>query len=80
MPIVAVEVSTEPEFRVLVGKTERLFADPSFFGTAWDYDVSADGRFVTVEDVIPEGETRHRSFVSTSPKTGLVKFRDREQD
>ena len=75
--IVAVEVSTEPEFRV--GKTERLFADPSFFGTAWDYDVSADGRFVTVEDVIPEGETRHKPSIHIT-QNWYEQFRDREQD
>ena len=52
--LVAVGVSTSPRF--VVGEADHLFTDTRLsFGTM-SYDVSADGRFVMVEDVLAEDE------------------------
>ncbi len=75
--LVAVEVSTSSGLRV--GQANRLFHGPSLTGRTWDYDVSADGRFVTVEDVVPDTDAPRKPAIritktgtkSSAARTGL---------
>ena len=59
--LVAVKVRVNPIFAV--GEAQPLFADPSLGGPTWDYDVSADGRVVLVEDVLPEDELTRKPAI-----------------
>ena len=49
-----------------LARPSGLFEDLSLSGTTWDYDVSADGRFVMVENVVAEGQTRHKPAIRST--------------
>ncbi len=55
---------------------DRLFERPGF--GPLNYDVSADGRFLMVEPIEPEGEPPKPSIRIT--QNWYEEFRDREQD
>ena len=73
--LIAVEVTTGPELRI--GPSERLFSDPKLSGFAWDYDVSADGRFVMVEDVADESQEQRKPAIRIT-ENWYQEFRDRD--
>ncbi len=76
--LIAVEVASGSDFRI--GPAERLFSDPKLtYDHGWSYDVSADGRFVMIEDVEDEsGEPRKPAIHIT--ENWYEEFRDREQN
>ena len=76
--LIAVEVASGSDFRI--GPAERLFSDPKLtYDHGWSYDVSADGRFVMIEDVEDEsGEPRKPAIHIT--ENWYEQFRDREKD
>ncbi len=71
----AVKVNLSPSFSV--GEGQLLFQDPTLSGANWDYDVAADGRFVMVEDVVAEGESRRKAAIRIT-ENWYEEFRDRE--
>ncbi len=71
----AVEVTTGDEFRV--GRSERLFSDPKLPGGGWSYDVSADGRFVMVEDVVDDDAARRKPAIHIT-ENWYEEFRERD--
>ena len=73
----AVEVVTGDELRV--GRSERLFSDANLADGSWTYDVSADGRFVMVEDVAADEATQRKRAIHIT-ENWYEEFRDREQD
>ena len=75
--LMAVEVTTEPEFRI--GKPERLFSDPNLVASPSNYDVAADGRFVVIEEVIDESSDQPKPAIHIT-ENWYEEFRDREQD
>ncbi len=76
--LVAVEVTTGADFRI--GRVERLFPDPRlYYDYGWNYDVSAGGRFVMVEEVPDETTPQHKPAIHIT-QNWYEQFRDREQD
>ena len=64
----------QPELKI--GPAQRLFSDPVMLDFGWSYDVSADGRFVMVEDVaVEKSETRKPAIRIT--QNWYEEFRDR---
>ena len=74
--LMAVAVSSSPTFSV--GKAQRLFDDSNLGIGAWDYDVSSDGRFVMVEDIVEEGEGRRKPAIHVT-ENWYEEFRDRDE-
>ncbi len=72
--LVAIEVTTGDEFRV--GRSERLFSDPKLPGGGWSYDVSVDGRFVMVEDVVDDDAPRRKPAIHIT-ENWYEEFRER---
>ena len=75
--LIAVELTTGPEFRI--GPSKRLFSDPNLSGFAWNYDVSAGGRFVMVERVADESQEQRKPAIHIT-ENWCEEFREREQD
>ena len=75
--LIAVGVTTGPEFRI--GPSERLFSDPNLSGFAWNYDVSAHGRFVMVERVADDSQEQRKPAIHIT-ENWYEEFRDREQN
>ncbi len=73
--LMAVRITTPPEIEV--GRVERLFSDPNLRSVIWSYDVSADGRFVTVEDVSVESESQPDASIHVI-ENWYEEFRDRK--
>ena len=77
--LMAAEVNTDEGFTV--SAIQELFVDPSLSSGARQYDVAADGRFVTIEDLEPEGEvTQDRKRSIRFMENWHTEFRDREQN
>jgi Tol biopolymer transport system component/predicted Ser/Thr protein kinase len=75
--LMAAAVNIDGGFRV--GPIQKLFADPTLRLGTRQYDVAADGRFVTIERLEPEGEAaeeRERSIHIV--QNWYEEFRDRE--
>ncbi len=75
--LMAAKVTTTPSFAV--GEVRGLFDDPYLGRSSWDYDVSEDGRFVMVEEIVPEGESRRKPSIHIT-QNWYEEFRDRKQD
>ena len=73
--LVAVEVAVDSEIEV--GRAERLFSEPNLRGAAWTYDVAADSRLVTVEDVATESGPERDAAIHIV-QNWYEEFRDRE--
>ena len=73
--LIAVGVTTDPEFRI--GPSEHLFSDPNLSGFAWNYDVSAHGRFVMVERVADDSQEQRKPAIHIT-ENWYEEFRDRE--
>lgn len=73
--LVAVEVTTGPEFRI--GSEKRLFSDPNLRGSLWTYDVAEDGRFVMIEDVELETAPQRKPAIHVT-ENWYEEFRNRE--
>lgn len=56
---------------------KRLFEDPSLAGMRWTHDVSADGRFVVIEDVVVAGDELRKPAIRVT-MNWHEEFRDRE--
>ena len=72
--LAAAEVTPGPSFAV--GEVRRLFTYPNLSA---GYDVSADGRFVVVEDVLSESEEQRPPAIRVT-ENWYQEFRNREQD
>ncbi len=75
--LVAVDVTSGPDFRI--GPSERLFSDPKLFLHGWNYDVSADGRFVIIEEVADESQEQRKPAIHIT-ENWYQEFRNREQN
>ena len=73
----AVNVTSGPDFRI--GPSERLFSDPKLFLHGWNYDVSADGRFVMIEEVADESQEQRKPAIHIT-ENWYQEFRNREQN
>ena len=73
--LTAVQVSLSPNF--VVGEAQPLFDAPLLGRSTWDYDVSADGRFVIVDFVQPEEMLTHTPSIHII-ENWYEEFRDRE--
>jgi len=73
--LVAIDVTTSPELRI--GPPQRLFSDPSLVRPTWEYDVSADGRFVMIEDVEDESGEQRKPAIHVT-ENWYEEFRERK--
>jgi hypothetical protein len=71
LTLTAVKVKLSPIFAI--GEVQRLFTSPNL---GIGYDAAADGRFVVVEDALPEGE-QARSPAIRIAQNWYEEFRER---
>jgi len=66
--------------QIVIGRAEKLFDDPRLrHALHWQYDVSADGRFVTVDGVADDGQRTAEPAIRIT-QNWYEEFREREQD
>ncbi len=74
--LISVEITSGSDFRV--GPSERLFSDPKLvYDHGWTYDISADGRFVMIEDVADESQEQRKPAIHIT-ENWYEEFRDRD--
>jgi DNA-binding winged helix-turn-helix (wHTH) protein/Tol biopolymer transport system component len=73
--LVAIELTSGPEFRI--DSEKRLFSDRNLSDIMWTYDVSADGRFVMVDDV-PDEITPQRNPAIHVTENWYEEYRNRD--